>query len=473
METLFGSSLLSKSGEVSTADALAGKAAVGIYFSAHWCPPCRGFTPKLAEWYQKDLQGKGLEIVFVSSDRDEAAFSEYFAEQPWLALPYSARETKDQLSKKFKVQGIPSFVIVDSAGSTITTDGRSAVCEDPQGNHFPWKPRSIREIFESAKFKTQGSDPVDASTAFAGKTAIGLYFSAHWCPPCRGFTPKLAEWYKKDLKEKGLEIVFVSSDRDESAFNDYFSEQPWLALDYSDRNGKNDLSKVCGVEGIPSLAIIDPIDFSIINTEGREAASSDPEGNSLPWKPKAVRDLAAGPGPINEVPMVLVFCETSDPDEQDKIEDALKPISERYLEEGKAKGESPEVAFTMAKSSAGLSGRIRSMVSLEQLPPAPHEHPMEEAPGDAWGCDGCNQSGSQCAKRFRCTQGCDFDFCGDCYEKAMSGAGKLKLPPRMVLLDIPSDGAFYAAEEAGITTAVVEKFIADYQAGRLERKQLG
>ena len=26
---------------------------IGIYFSAHWCPPCRGFTPKLVEWYGK------------------------------------------------------------------------------------------------------------------------------------------------------------------------------------------------------------------------------------------------------------------------------------------------------------------------------------------------------------------------------------------------------------------------------------
>jgi thiol-disulfide isomerase/thioredoxin len=50
------------------------------------CPPCRGFTPKLAEIY-KAYQAKGLafEILFVSSDRDESAFGEYFGEQPRLA----------------------------------------------------------------------------------------------------------------------------------------------------------------------------------------------------------------------------------------------------------------------------------------------------------------------------------------------------------------------------------------------------
>ena len=25
---------------------------------------------------------------------------------------------------------------------------------------------------------------------------VGVYFSAHWCPPCRGFTPVLANHYK-------------------------------------------------------------------------------------------------------------------------------------------------------------------------------------------------------------------------------------------------------------------------------------
>merc|ERR1719189_1069843 len=40
---------------------------IGIYFSAHWCPPCRGFTPVLAETYETLAKaGKKFEIVFVS-----------------------------------------------------------------------------------------------------------------------------------------------------------------------------------------------------------------------------------------------------------------------------------------------------------------------------------------------------------------------------------------------------------------------
>ena len=103
LQAALGAQLLGPGGaEVSTTAATAGKKAVALYFSAHWCPPCRGFTPKLAKWYSDDLQGKGLEVVFVSSDRDEASFSEYFADQPWLALPFADRDAKARLSSKFE-----------------------------------------------------------------------------------------------------------------------------------------------------------------------------------------------------------------------------------------------------------------------------------------------------------------------------------------------------------------------------------
>jgi nucleoredoxin len=92
MITMFGEDLATQSGTVKTSEALAGKT-VALYFSAHWCPPCCRFTPMLAEAYTSDLSAKGLEVVFISSDKDQASFDEYFGTMPWLALPFSARES--------------------------------------------------------------------------------------------------------------------------------------------------------------------------------------------------------------------------------------------------------------------------------------------------------------------------------------------------------------------------------------------
>ena len=50
-------------------------------------------------------------MIFVSSDRDQHSFDEYFAEMPWLAVPHGDSR-KGALSKLFEVEGIPTLVIV-------------------------------------------------------------------------------------------------------------------------------------------------------------------------------------------------------------------------------------------------------------------------------------------------------------------------------------------------------------------------
>ena len=67
----------------------------GIYFSAHWCPPCRGFTPVLAEYYTTlRAADKKFQVVFVSSDRDEASAKDYYSSMPWLMVPFADRAKK-------------------------------------------------------------------------------------------------------------------------------------------------------------------------------------------------------------------------------------------------------------------------------------------------------------------------------------------------------------------------------------------
>lgn len=156
---LFGEKLLKGGGEeVDTAQALKGKT-VGIYSSAHWCPPCRQFTPQLSKSYSEHLQNKGFEVVFVSSDQNQGAFDQYFGEMPWLAVPFGAGQ-RQSLGQKFDVSGIPSLILLDEGGRILTKDGREMVSKDPTGESFPWKggvmqvPRGKTMEFATRKAKT-------------------------------------------------------------------------------------------------------------------------------------------------------------------------------------------------------------------------------------------------------------------------------------------------------------------------------
>lgn len=69
-----------------------------------------------------------MEIVFVSSDRDDNSFLEYYGSMPWVSLPFSERDAKQKLAEKFGVRGIPFLVILDAAdGSTKDADARNTV----------------------------------------------------------------------------------------------------------------------------------------------------------------------------------------------------------------------------------------------------------------------------------------------------------------------------------------------------------
>ena len=131
MDSLLGvTSLVSKTGTTDVASATTAPL-LGLYFSASWCPPCRKFTPVLASTYKDEWNkdSKKIEIVFVTFDRKEDAFIEYYGHQPWLAIPYKEEAARKSLATKYSVQGIPALIILDKTGALITSEGVETLYE--------------------------------------------------------------------------------------------------------------------------------------------------------------------------------------------------------------------------------------------------------------------------------------------------------------------------------------------------------
>ncbi|XP_031404979.1 probable nucleoredoxin 2 [Punica granatum] len=268
---------------------------VGLYFSANWYQPCRNFTEALLSAYEQlRAGGSNFEVVFVSADEDLDAFNHYRSSMPWLSIPYSDLESKKALNRKFDVEGIPCLIILqlgDDKDMQTLHDGVELIYRYG-ARAFPFTAERLEELQkeEQEKHDTQSlmslltnhdrdyllAHPKPRQVPVAsltGKT-VGLFFSAQWCLPGAKFTPKLISMYhkiKQMLEEQGrdgdFEIVYISSDRDESSFQSDFDPMPWLALPFGDQNAKA-LAKHFDVWGIPWLVILGP-DGKTVTTHGR------------------------------------------------------------------------------------------------------------------------------------------------------------------------------------------------------------
>ncbi|GAB4839789.1 hypothetical protein Ancab_020499 [Ancistrocladus abbreviatus] len=275
--------VISKDGNKIRVPELQGKM-VGLYFCISSYGPCIEFTEKLMQIYRTlKEKGENFEIVSIPLDDSDDEFKEGFATMPWFALPFGDM-TCDKLVKYFELNNIPRLVIIGPDGKTLNSD--VAVLIDEHGvEAYPFTPEKLDELaaIEKARLEAQtlGSLLVSGEKDFVidksgskvpvsnlvGKHIL-LYFSAHWCPPCRSFTPELIKAYH-EIKEKedAFEVIFISSDSDQSSFDEYYSSMPWLALPFGDER-KASLSRRFKVAGIPCVIAINPAGKTV-TTEAR------------------------------------------------------------------------------------------------------------------------------------------------------------------------------------------------------------
>jgi len=139
IHNVLGDKFVTADGSEVSSDKLAGKT-VGIYFSAHWCPPCRRFTPMLVKTVNKlKKDGKDFEVVFVSLDQSKKDMQVYMTEakMPWYALPFTSAK-KQSLLINYSVRGIPALIVVDKDGKKITDNGRIEVMQKGDAAFNDW-----------------------------------------------------------------------------------------------------------------------------------------------------------------------------------------------------------------------------------------------------------------------------------------------------------------------------------------------
>jgi len=114
--------LMRTDGALVEASSLSGKVVL-VYHSAHWCPPCRNYTPQLVQFYHSmKALGKPIEVVFVSADHDAGSFKHYFDEMGWLAIPYDDPR-REEIQAEHAVRGIPSLKVLSSkTGKVVEVD---------------------------------------------------------------------------------------------------------------------------------------------------------------------------------------------------------------------------------------------------------------------------------------------------------------------------------------------------------------
>ena len=145
------------------------RAVLAFYVSAHWCPPCRAFTPLLTGTYAAlcrrlseetavarkkddgDKEGEAdaaaptststtpppFEFLFVSADRTRQGYEDYAATMPWPSFDFGSNRREAAL-EGLGVQGIPALVLVSGDGRVLTRAGVPAARADAGGAAFPW-----------------------------------------------------------------------------------------------------------------------------------------------------------------------------------------------------------------------------------------------------------------------------------------------------------------------------------------------
>lgn len=137
---LFGDQLFKADGTPVGVGVLENTSVIGIYFATPTCPACGAFTPLLVDAFnQLREDGRSFEVVLVSPGISDPSLFDYMvdSEMPWLAVSSEGIQANFLLDR-FDIRWVPTLLLIDSDGETISKTGREDVTQDGPDAYDAW-----------------------------------------------------------------------------------------------------------------------------------------------------------------------------------------------------------------------------------------------------------------------------------------------------------------------------------------------
>lgn len=181
-----------------------------FFFSFH--SRNRPFTAKLAAFFKSIRAQKGddaIDVIFISSDRDETNMFEYYYEEhgDWLAMPYAEREKKELLSTRYDITGIPGCVLVNNKMEAVNFPDLVSTIKGICDNPGPKQNNDALRVYDKMLSSVRETD----GTIGEEDTTVDMFCSLRFAEAL----PQAKE-VQKILKEKhNLNAVIVSTPQGE------------------------------------------------------------------------------------------------------------------------------------------------------------------------------------------------------------------------------------------------------------------
>lgn len=87
---------------------------VFLDFWASWCPPCRNSIPAIKDLHKKTADDPDIVILGINLGEHQKTVEKFMKEQ---GMDYTVLYGDNDISKKYKINGIPAFFIIDRNGN--------------------------------------------------------------------------------------------------------------------------------------------------------------------------------------------------------------------------------------------------------------------------------------------------------------------------------------------------------------------